>query len=61
LIPAGAVLMVYVAYGLLSGGNNPFNWQMMAVAALSLVAFIYDVPPPVVLIAAGVAGIFFFK
>ena len=61
LIPAVSVLMVYVAYGLLTGGKNPFNWQMMAVAALSLVAFIYDVPPPIVLIAAGVVGIFFFK
>ena len=61
LIPAIAVLMVYVAYGLLTGGNQPLNWQLFAVAALSLIAFIYNVPPPIVLIAAGAVGIFFFR
>lgn len=62
LAPAVAVLMVYVASKLLIGGNNGLiNWQMLAVAALSLAAFIFDAPPPVVLLAAGVAGILLFK
>jgi chromate transporter len=61
LMPAVAVLMVWVAYGLLTGGNVPLGWPVLVVAALSLVAFIYNVPPPVVLIAAGIFGIYFFK
>ena len=61
LIPAVAVLMVYAAYGLLADGSSPMSWQVLAVAAVSLVAFIFDAPPPLVLIAAGIVGIFFFK
>jgi chromate transporter len=61
LIPAVAVLMVFVAYGLLRSGNKTFNWQMLTVVVASLVAFIFDAPPPLVLLAAGIFGIYFFK
>jgi chromate transporter len=61
LMPAVAVLMVYVSYGLLTSGNTLLSWPVLTVAGFSLVAFIYDVPPPIVLIAAGIFGIFFFK
>ncbi|HUH97915.1 MAG TPA: chromate transporter [Anaerolineales bacterium] len=61
LIPAVAVLMLYAAYGLLTGGTGPVNWRVLTVAAVSLIAFIFDAPPPLVLIAAGLVGIFFFK
>lgn len=62
LTPAVAVLMVYVAYKLLIKGNDgPLNWQMAAVAVVSLGAFLFDAPPPLVLLAAGVVGIFLFR
>jgi len=61
LMPAVAMLMAYVAFGLLSGGSNPPNWILLGVAALSMVAFVFDAPPLVVMIAAGFLGIFFLK
>lgn len=62
LAPAVAVLMIYVAWKLLSKGNGDvINWQVLAMAGVSLLAFIYDAPPPIVLLAAGVVGIFLFK
>ncbi|MBI3738830.1 MAG: chromate transporter [Chloroflexi bacterium] len=62
LTPAVAVLMVYVAYKLLMRGNDGMvNWQMLVVAAVSFAAFIFDAAPPLVLLAAGVVGIFLFK
>ncbi len=62
LSPAVAVLMIYVAYKLLVRGNNgSVDWQVLTVAGVSLAAFIFDAPPPVVLLAAGVLGIFLFK
>ena len=62
LTPAVAVLMVYVAYKLLMRGNDGMvNWQMLVVAAVSFAAFIFDAAPPLVLLAAGIVGIFLFK
>ena len=62
LTPAIAVLMIYVAWKLLFNKDEVLiNWQMMVLAAVSLVAFIFNAPPPLVLIAAGVAGVFLFK
>jgi len=62
LTPAVAVLMVYVAYKLLMRGNDGMvSWQMLVVAAVSFAAFIFDAAPPLVLLAAGIVGIFLFK
>ncbi len=61
LMPAVAVLMVYVAYQLLVENGGHIDWRIMALSAISLVAFIFDVPPPLVVLAAGIVGIFFFK
>ena len=61
LMPAVAVLMVYVAYQLLVGNGGPLDCKMLAMAALSLVAFIFNAPPPIVMIVAGIAGIFLFR
>ena len=61
LTPAVVVLMLYAAFELLSsGGQGTLNWQMLAVGGVSLVAFLVDAPPPLVLLAAGLAGIFLF-
>lgn len=62
LSPAVAVLMLYVAFKLLLGGNNgTLNWPMLLLAAPSLAAFVFDVPPPFVLLAAGLVGIYLFR
>ena len=61
LTPAVVVLMLYAAFELLSsGGQGTLNWQMLAVGGVSLVAFLVDAPPPLVLLAAGLGGIFLF-
>lgn len=60
LTPAVAVLMVYAAYQILRGGGGVFDWQMLIVGGLSLIAFLFDAPAPLVLLAAGLAGIFLF-
>lgn len=63
LAPAVAVLMMYIAVKLVLGGNGGvLNWPTLALAVPSLAAFIiFDAPPPIVLILAGVLGIFLFR
>ncbi len=60
--PAVAVLMMYVAVKLLLGGNGgTLNWPTIALAVPSLIALLFDAPPPLVLLAAGLLGIFLFR
>ena len=62
LSPAVAVLMLYVAFKLLLGGNGGhLNWPTLLLAVPSLAAFVFDVPPPFVLLAAGFVGIYLFR
>ncbi len=62
LAPAVAVLMMYVAAKLLLNGNGgALIWPTILLAVPSLIALLFDVPPPLVLIAAGVLGIFLFR
>ncbi len=62
LSPAVAVLMVYVAYKLLVGGNRgALNWPTLLLGVPSLAAFLLDAPPPFVLLAAGMVGILLFR
>lgn len=61
LTPAVAVLMLFVAWKVLAGGSDgQFNWQTAAIAIASFVALIFDAPAPLVLLAAGLLGIFIF-
>ena len=61
LTPAVAVLMLFVAWKVFSGSNGgSVNWQMGLMALASLVALILDAPAPLVLLVAGVLGIFIF-
>jgi len=61
LTPAVAVLMVFVAWKVFTGGNGVVvNWQMGALGLASLVALIFDAPAPLVLLVAGILGIFIF-
>lgn len=61
LTPAVAVLMLFVAWKVLAGGSDAqVHWQTAAIAVASFVALILDAPAPLVLLAAGLLGIFIF-
>jgi chromate transporter len=62
LAPAVAMLMMYVAFKLLLSGNDgTLNWPTIALAVPSLGALLFDAPPPIVLVVAGLLGIFLFR
>jgi chromate transport protein ChrA len=61
LTPAVAVLMLFVAWKVLAGSSNgDFNWQTLLVAGGSFIALVFDAPAPLVLLIAGLLGIFIF-
>jgi chromate transporter len=61
LTPAVAVLMVFVALKVFTGSNGGIvNWQMSALGVASLVALSLNAPAPLVLLVAGVLGMFIF-
>ena len=61
LTPAVAVLMLFVAWKVLTGSNNGIvNWRMSLLGLASLIALIFDAPAPLVLLVAGILGIFIF-
>jgi chromate transporter len=61
LTPAVAVLMLFVAWKVFIGGNSgTANWQMGALGLASLIALIFNAPAPLVLLAAGILGVFIF-
>lgn len=61
LTPAVAVLMLFVAWKVLTGSSEGvINWQMVALSGASLMALILNAPAPLVLLAAGILGIFIF-
>lgn len=62
LTPAVAVLMLFVAWQVfMSSGGGTINWQMIFIGAASLIALRYNAPAPLVLLAAGLAGIVLFR
>jgi len=61
LTPAVAVLMLFVAWQVFTGGNGrTVNWRMSLLGLASLIALIFDAPAPLVLLVAGILGIFIF-
>ncbi|GAB4418800.1 MAG: chromate transporter [Anaerolineales bacterium] len=60
LTPAVSVLMVFVAWKVFSSGADGISWQASLLGLISLVALILDAPAPIVLLIAGLAGIFIF-
>lgn len=61
LTPAVAVLMLFVAWKVFTGSSGgAITWQMGALGLASLIALIFDAPAPLVLLVAGVLGIFIF-
>jgi chromate transporter len=61
LTPAVAVLMVLVAWQIVRGESGGMNWVTWVIAGASLVALLLKVPPPLVLLAAGLLGVVFFR
>ena len=62
LAPAVAVLMVLVAWQVFRGdGKVSIGWSTLLIAGLSLVALLVKLPPPLVLLGAGILGIILFR
>jgi len=62
LTPAVAVLMLFVAWKVFTDSNGgTVNWQMVLIGAVSLAALWFDAPTPLVLLLAGLVGIFLFR
>lgn len=61
LAPAVAVLMVLVAWNVFRGEGGVRLEISIGIAAVSLVAYLLKVPPPAVLVAAGLAGVVLFR
>jgi chromate transporter len=61
LTPAVSVLMLFVAWKVFAGSNNgAITWQAGTLGLASLIALILNTPAPLVLLVAGVLGIFIF-
>ena len=61
LTPAVAVLILTVSWKVLTNGTEgEFNWVMVGVGAASLLAYLLDVPAPLVILVAGIIGTFAF-
>ena len=61
LTPAVAVLMLFVAWKVFKGGNGSLDWKSMLIGGASLVALLVEVPAPLVIFFAGLAGVFLFR
>ena len=59
LTPAVAVLILTVSWKVLkSGTGGEFDWVMIGVGVASLVAYLLNVPAPIVILIAGIIGTF---
>jgi chromate transporter len=62
LTPAVAVLILMVAWKVLKGGaGNGFDLRAVALGGASLIAYLVDVPAPLVILVGGLIGTFVFK
>ena len=62
LTPAVAVLIITVAWKVLnSGTGGDLSWLVAAMGGLSLIAYLYEVPAPLVLLVSGLIGTFLFR
>ncbi len=60
LTPAISVLMLFTAWKIFEKGGAT-GWQGWAIGAISLVAMFLNVPARIVVLIAGLVGIFFFS
>ena len=62
LTPAVAVLILTVSWKVLKNGSGgEFNWIMVAVGGASLLAYLFEIPAPFVILIAGLIGTFAFR
>ncbi len=61
LTPAVAVLMLFVAWKVFKGGNGGLGWESLLIGGLSLGALLLELPAPLVIFTAGLAGVFLFQ
>lgn len=62
LTPAVAVLILTVSWKVLkSGTGGDFDWIIIGVGGASLLAYLFEVPAPFVILIAGLIGAFAFK
>nr|BAL54656.1 chromate transporter [uncultured Chloroflexota bacterium]BAL56889.1 chromate transporter [uncultured Chloroflexota bacterium] len=61
--PAVAVLMLWTAWKLLRSGvsGSLLDWRVLLLGSASLLAFLFDFPPALVLLVSGLAGILIFQ
>jgi len=60
LSPAIAVVMAFVAWKLFRSEKS-LSWQIILIGLLSLVAFLFSVPSPIVLVGAGLLGVILIR
>lgn len=61
LTPAVAVLMLFVAWKVFKAGNGGLGWQSLLLGVSSLIALLFELPGPVVIFVAGLAGVFLYR
>lgn len=62
LTPAVAVLILMVSWKVLKNGSGgEFDWILVGVGGASLVAYLFEIPAPFVILIAGIIGAFAFR
>jgi chromate transporter len=62
LTPAVAVLIITVSWKVLKNGTGgEFDWIILGLGGASLLAYLLEVPAPIVILIAGLLGTFLFK
>ena len=62
LTPAVAVLILTVSWKVLKNGTGgEFDWIILGLGGASLLAYLLEVPAPIVILIAGLIGTFIFK
>lgn len=61
LTPAVAVLLAYVAWQVFTSGSDGISVVSVGIAIGSLIALLLDLPSPLVLLGAGIAGILLLR
>lgn len=62
LTPAVAVLIITVSWKVLKNGTGgEFDWIILGLGGASLLAYLLEIPAPIVILVAGLIGAFVFK
>lgn len=62
LTPAVAVLIITVSWKVLDNGTGgEFDWIILGLGGASLLAYLLEVPAPIVILGAGLIGVFVFR